>query len=321
MNLFNSMIIIPSISLTSLSTIMMSSILPIWFMMEINNFMFISFLIMFTKQKKMIFIYFLIQVLASFIILYSLIINPTLMNYTNQMIITGALFLKSGIPPFHLWMPLLSKFMTWMSIFMMLTIQKIPPLMLFFLLIIKKEVFMFLMIMTMIVPPLAMFNTNKMKILIVYSSINQTGWIVMLIYLKHQFWTIYMLFYSIMMFLISMMLNFTSISTKFFMYTFKKFNIMFTSMMMNLASMPPFSFFMFKWFSTFTFIWNSNIKMMIILMLFNSLIMTFIYIKMMTWSLFINKFESKLIFNKTPIKLNKSILILMSIMAPMFLIL
>nr|DAC76805.1 TPA_asm: NADH dehydrogenase subunit 2 [Pseudomyrmex janzeni] len=318
MNLFSSLIIMPSMILTAVMTITMTNLLSIWFIMEVTNFMFIVYMMFNMKQKKMVFLYFIVQVMASFIFLFSFIINPVNFILDVQVMIFTALFMKTGIPPFHLWMPLTSKFMPWMMIFFMLTLQKIPQLIMFFLVNMPESVFTLLILMTLIVPPAIMINLKSIKMLITYSSINQTGWIIALIFLKHQSWFIYFMTYTTIMLMITSMLSYTEISNKFFQYMFKKFNFMFTMMMMNLASMPPFSFFMFKWFSTFILIVSSNLKVMIMTMLINSLLMTFIYIKMMMWSLFINKFEHKMILTNfymmNPWKL---MWVLVSIMSPL----
>nr|DAC76779.1 TPA_asm: NADH dehydrogenase subunit 2 [Pseudomyrmex ferrugineus] len=318
MNLFSSLIIMPSMILTAVVTITMTNLLSIWFIMEVTNFMFIVYMMFNMKQKKMVFLYFIVQVMASFIFLFSFIINPVNFILDVQVMIFIALFMKTGIPPFHLWMPLTSKFMPWMMIFFMLTLQKIPQLIMFFLVNMPESVFTLLILMTLIVPPAIMINLKSIKMLITYSSINQTGWIIALIFLKHQSWFIYFMTYTTIMLMITSMLSYTEISNKFFQYMFKKFNFMFTMMMMNLASMPPFSFFMFKWFSTFMLIVSSNLKVMIMTMLINSLLMTFIYIKMMMWSLFINKFEHKMIFtNLYMMNPWKLMWVLVSIMSPL----
>nr|DAC76922.1 TPA_asm: NADH dehydrogenase subunit 2 [Pseudomyrmex concolor] len=295
MNFFSHMIMIPTLILFSVIPMMMSNMILIWFIMEISNFMFISFMITSMKQKKMIFMYFLVQITASFMLMFPLIVNYLSFHIHEQIILFLSLFMKTGVPPLHLWMPVISKFMPWLCIFFMLTTQKLSPMILFFLININKQVINLIIVLTMIVPPLCMINLKSIKMLITYSSINQTGWIVMLIYLKHQFWMLYFILYSTILFMISSIMKLNEMSMKFFSYTIKKFNLMFTAMMMNLASMPPFSFFLFKWFSTFTLIMNSNMKMIIIFMLTNSMMMTYIYIKMMMWSLFMNKFESKMI--------------------------
>nr|DAC76766.1 TPA_asm: NADH dehydrogenase subunit 2 [Pseudomyrmex feralis] len=318
MNLFSSLLIVPSLILSSLAPIMMSNLLSIWFIMEISNFMFISYMMINMKQKKMIFLYFIVQVMASFLLLFSLIINPMNFILEIQMIMFVALFAKTGIPPLHLWMPLISKFMPWMTIFFMLTMQKVSPLIMLYLLNMNKNMFMFMIGMALILPPMMMLNMKSIKMLITYSSINQTGWIVALIFLKHQFWFLYFMMYSSVLLMICSIMSMTKISHKFFQYSLKKFNFMFTMMMMNLSSMPPFSFFFFKWFSTFELILSSNLKMMIIIMLINSLLLTFIYIKIMVWSLFINKFESKLMYNNLLVpKFEKTLFIMLSITTPL----
>nr|DAC76883.1 TPA_asm: NADH dehydrogenase subunit 2 [Pseudomyrmex gracilis] len=320
MNLFANLILLPSLLMSSLMTISLSNVIQIWFIMEINNFMFISYALMTIKEKKIMFTYFIIQVLASLIMLFSMIINPIILMSSHPMLMMS-LFLKVGIPPLHLWMTSLSKFMNWHALTLLLTFQKLPPLIIFYLTEITNILFMMLMIMTMIVPPISMINIKSMKMLITYSSINQTGWIIILIYLKHQMWLMYFMYYSVIVFMINLMLNKTKISLKFFQHKLKKFNLMFTVMMMNLSSMPPFSFFMFKWFSTYIMIMNSNIKMLIIIILINSLLMTFIYIKMISWSLFMKKFKSKLMYNKSNFNYNNYIFIILTLFTPLIMML
>nr|DAC76935.1 TPA_asm: NADH dehydrogenase subunit 2 [Tetraponera aethiops] len=320
MILFQNLCLIPIMTLMSILTLSLSNMIMIWFVMEINNFMFISMMMMDTKEKKMIFLYFITQMMASTLMIISLIINPLMMVSLSQIFMFSSLMIKGGIPPFHFWMPLISMFLEWKTIFFLCTIQKVIPLNMFNLFNLSNLMIITITFMTLVIPSISMMTMKNFKKLIIYSSINQSGWMIILIFLKHPFWLMYMMMYSLMMFLISFFIGTSKLSNTFFQYPMKKFNMVFTLMMMNMASMPPFSFFLFKWSSTFIIILNSNMKFILILMLINSLIMTYVYINMMSWSLFIYQFKSKMKESSTKFKLTKSTLIIIMIILPIFIL-
>lgn len=268
----------------------------------------------------MIFLYFLIQILASFIFIYSMIINPIIIKIHLNILLTSSLIIKLGVPPFHLWIIIIIKSINWMLLFIILTLQKLIPLNVLCISLLNPIIFLIIIIIRIIVPSVIIFNTINIKSLIGYSSINQTGWITILIFIKHPIWIIYIFIYIIIIITISFILSRSKISTIFYQTVFKNFNLILTILMINIAGLPPLTFFIFKWTSAFLIITQSNLIFIIICIMINSLIITFIYIKIISWFLFNDKFERKIKISFIKFKIIKIILIIITTLTPIMLI-
>nr|AWN56325.1 NADH dehydrogenase subunit 2 [Pheidole flavens] len=286
-----------NIILLPVSSLFFSDFILIWLILEISNFLFICAMNFSMNNKKMIFFYFMIQIMASFIMMLSFIFNHVFSssNLILYILIT-ALMLKLSIPPFHLWLPMISKFLPWKMLLILLTLQKIIPFYIMSLIYLPLYLIFFIIIICSILPPYMMLNMTNFKMLLTYSSINQSSWMILLIYMKNILWLKYFLFYS--MISLSLMTTFSLFKIILTSYYFKssfKFNNLLIILMFNLSGLPPFSFFYMKWYSLFTFLKLSNLLILFILMMMSSLIMLYIYVNMMINSFFFNKIQSKLI--------------------------
>nr|YP_009262828.1 NADH dehydrogenase subunit 2 [Wasmannia auropunctata]ANI87499.1 NADH dehydrogenase subunit 2 [Wasmannia auropunctata] len=285
------------ISFTFLSLFIIDPFI-LWFFLEMTNFMFICNMSISMNNKKMIFFYFIIQILASFLIIYSMITNTLIMkNEFIKFSIIVSLMLKLSIPPFHFWSPLIAKFLPWNLLLIMLTIQKIIPFYMLSNFSIYPMMINIIIILSSIIPPFMMFNLINMKMIMTYSSIHQSSWMILLIYMKSIIWIKYFLFYSIITFSLFYTFNKLKMSmTQYYLLPqFHKFKYINLLLILNLASLPPLSFFYMKWFSIYLFIFNSNLLIILIIMMFSSLIMLFIYTNLLINSLFMFKFSSKMI--------------------------
>nr|YP_009905725.1 NADH dehydrogenase subunit 2 [Ochetellus glaber]QGW36341.1 NADH dehydrogenase subunit 2 [Ochetellus glaber] len=313
LNLFIKYFMLMNLMLMSFFSLFINDLMNIWFLMEINNFLFICYLITYMKNKKMIFFYFLIQIIPSMLLILSISIN--FINIMNKNIIIYltymGLLIKLGIPPFHLWMPILSLYLYWDMLFFLLTIQKIIPFYMLSLTYIEKYLMLFILISCSIIPPLVMFNLTNIKKLLTYSSINQTSWLMSLIYFKSILWILYLTFYSLMMMIMFFILSAYKIYYNFLHLNYN-LNMFLLIMTLNMASTPPFMFFIMKWFSIFIMINNSlNLFNIMILMTMSSFIMFFLYINMMYLNMYINLIKSKLFYIKSSMKYFKLYQILM----------
>lgn len=235
--------------------------------------------------------------------MYSIIFNNIIFkNNFIIFILIIALLMKLSIPPLHLWLPLVAKFMPWKILLILLTLQKIIPFYIISLINLPLYLLYVIIIICSILPPYIILNIINFKLLISYSSINQSRWIILLIYLKNIIWFKYFIFYSIISFrLFSIMhLSKISISFNYFKSNFK-FNLLFIILIFNISGLPPFSFFYIKWFSIFIFLKSSNILIIFILIIIRSLIILYIYVNIIINSFFFNKIKSKLIKINFPI--------------------
>nr|QBG38562.1 NADH dehydrogenase subunit 2 [Acropyga butteli] len=298
-NLFHKFILMNLINF-SIIPLFFQDLIMIWFFMEINNFLFINYLCLKLNNKKLIFLYYLIQIIASLMMIFPLILNNFFMNNMNLMMMINfysSMMLKLGIPPFHLWMPIMSMYMNWNIIFIFLSIQKIIPFYILSMINAKNLIFYYLIISSMFISTYKMINLLNLKILLTYSSINQTGWMLLLIFLKNMFWLLYMIIYSLILFILSYFFSLMKFSLSFLINnSFSlNFNLMCLFMIMNLASIPPLSFFMMKWMNMFVSIFNLNLHLIFILMIMNSLILIYIYMNFMIMILFFYSIKSKFV--------------------------
>nr|QYK92310.1 NADH dehydrogenase subunit 2 [Tetramorium tsushimae] len=322
-NIFSKYFISINLIMLSLLSMFFTDLMMLWFFMEIINFLFICLLNLSMNKKKLVFFYFLIQMLPSFLIIFSITLNNIIFmyNFTNLFIMTS-IIMKLSIPPFHYWLPLMSISMPWYSLFLLLSTQKITPFYFLSLMDLNTKFLYIILIMCAYIPPLMMMKSNNLKILMSYSSINQSSWMILLIYMKNMIWFSYFIMYSLilsMMFMIMYMNKIYKSITYFFTPNLNMINILY---ILNIASMPPFSFFIMKWYSIFLTIMNSNMYIIMILMIISSLIMLYLYTLMLMKSMFFFSMNSKIIkFKFNNLMLNKIItMFLFNLLMSLFMI-
>jgi len=142
--------------------------------------------------------YFLAQTIAS-IILISTACFETLFEFnfylTNfRIIIFISLAIKAGLAPFHLWFPQVVKSVSWFKRAIILTWQKIAP----FVLIASfsnKIILYALIIIATLIGALGGLNQIDNKLLLTYSSIAHSAWLLTINYMSVIFWAVYFFLY------------------------------------------------------------------------------------------------------------------------------
>nr|QNH82854.1 NADH dehydrogenase subunit 2 [Suhpalacsa sp. XXL-2020] len=235
-----------------------NSWLGAWMGLEINLLAFIPLL---TNLKNLTSTesslkYFIIQALASTTLLFTVLISSF---HTNQMIdynpylsiiLNSSLLMKMGAAPFHSWFPEVIEGLSWMISFVLMTWQKIAPMMLLSYCIHYKFI-MFSIIASILIGSIGGFNQTNLRSLMAYSSINHLGWMLSSIFISMSHWLIYFTFYTI----ISL-----SIVSLFYHMNIFYFNQIFCTMSNNplmkfflfcnflsLGGLPPFTGFLPKW--------------------------------------------------------------------------
>nr|YP_010034062.1 NADH dehydrogenase subunit 2 [Colobopsis nipponica]QOW83441.1 NADH dehydrogenase subunit 2 [Colobopsis nipponica] len=296
-NLFLKIFLILNLTLFSIYSLFINDLMMMWFFMEINNFMYICLLCLKIFNKKMIFLYFLIQTSSSLIMIFTIMLNFYFFEFLYfKLILMTALSMKLGIPPFHMWMPLISKFMNWDSLLILLSIQKLTPLYMISTLEIPYFIMFLLIMMASYLSTFKMMNLLNFKLIITFSSINQTSWMLLLMLFKNLFWLFYFILYSSILSMIHITFLYLKFSSNF-MINISNYNIqlMMISLFFNLSGLPPFSFFFMKWMSMYMFLFNSNHFLIFILMLLNSFILIYIYLNISLHLMFFFSITSKLI--------------------------
>nr|YP_009186134.1 NADH dehydrogenase subunit 2 [Culex tritaeniorhynchus]ALO71468.1 NADH dehydrogenase subunit 2 [Culex tritaeniorhynchus] len=243
----------------SLITISANSWLGAWMGLEINL---LSFIPLMNEGKKNLMTsesslkYFLTQAFASSILLFAIILMMMSfnLNWMNnnfyELLILSTLLLKNGAAPFHFWFPGVMEGLSWINGLILMTWQKIAPLMLISYNI-NYNFFLVAIILSMIIGALGGLNQTSLRKLMAFSSINHLGWMLMAMMNNELLWLTYFIFYFFLSMSIVLLFN----NLKLF-----HFNQIFNFSMMNpvikfflflnllsLGGLPPFLGFLPKW--------------------------------------------------------------------------
>nr|AUR39864.1 NADH dehydrogenase subunit 2 [Agonita chinensis] len=278
---FNFVVMGTLISISSFSWFSM------WMGMEINLISFIPIMKdNNSKSSESMSKYFIIQALASSILLLSIIMmNFSLMNWnmiTPQSIMFFSLITKLGMAPTHFWLVEVVEGLNWWNCFWMLTWQKIAPFV--FLMFLNKNllIFYFSIIISTFISTIQGLGQISMRKIMTYSSINHMAW--MMCSLMNNFiWCIYIFLYLITNFNLIMMFN------KFKIFYINQIYNMNMNLMLklfillnflSLSGLPPFIGFLPKWLTIMWMIENNFIFMPLLITTL-TLISIFFYIRIM----------------------------------------
>nr|YP_009660925.1 NADH dehydrogenase subunit 2 [Eristalinus fuscicornis]YP_009660938.1 NADH dehydrogenase subunit 2 [Eristalinus barclayi]QCT09689.1 NADH dehydrogenase subunit 2 [Eristalinus fuscicornis]QCT09702.1 NADH dehydrogenase subunit 2 [Eristalinus barclayi] len=293
--------------MSTMITISANSWLGAWMGLEINLLSFIPLMndnnLMSNESSLK---YFLTQALASSILLFSTILfmyknNFMYYNKNNaiNMMILSSLLMKSGTAPFHFWFPNVMEGMSWINALILMTWQKIGPLMLISYLIIKPMLFVSI-ILSVIVGSLGGLNQTSLRKLMTFSSINHLGWMLMSMYSNESLWITYFLFYSFMTFNMIFLFNMFKlyhINQLFSLFlTNKIFKFSLFLNLLSLGGLPPFMGFIPKWL-TIQYLTFNNQLFMLTVMILMTLITLFFYLRLCYTAFMLNHYENNWNFN------------------------
>nr|QXG19360.1 NADH dehydrogenase subunit 2 [Drosophila miranda] len=289
-------------------TVTSNSWLGAWMGLEINLLSFIPLLsdnnnLTSTEASLK---YFLTQALASTVLLFSSIIlmlknnmNIEINESFTSMIIMSTLLLKMGAAPFHFWFPNMMEGLTWMNALMLMTWQKIAPLMLISYLDIKN-LLLISVILSVIVGAIGGLNQTSLRKLMAFSSINHLGWMLMSLMISESMWLIYFTFYSFLSFILTFMFNIFKLFhlNQLFSWFMNSKVLKFTLFMnfLSLGGLPPFLGFLPKWLviQELTF---CNQYFTLTIMMMSTLITLFFYLRICYSAFMLNYYENNWTIN------------------------
>lgn len=280
-----------TIILGTLITISSNSWLGVWIGLEINLLSFIPLIIdtnnLISTEASLK--YFLTQAFASSLLLFSIILFILVNNIIYQlnfssyssMMIFIALLIKSGIAPFHFWFPNVIEGISWNIRLILITWQKIAPIIILSYFIIFK-LFFVIIILSAIVGALGGLNQTSLRKLLAFSSINHLGWILAAILFNEYLWLFYFLIYSFISLSLVYLFNFFKIFylNQIFRVYSHSYLIKFTLIVsfLSLGGLPPFLGFLPKWIVIQSLV-DIGQSSLIIVILISSLVTIYFYIR------------------------------------------
>nr|AOY40020.1 NADH dehydrogenase subunit 2 [Scolytinae sp. BMNH 1040327] len=296
---------------STLISISASSWLIAWLGLEINLLSFIPLMKKMNKFTSEAMIkYFIVQALASMVLIMSMMLSmsntemPTYSPYSLMM--SSSLLLKMGAAPLHYWFPEVMSGLEWPVALLLSTWQKITPSVLLSLSHPETILITLTAIMSIMIGSLQSMGQTCMRKLMAYSSINNIGWMIPLIFMNTNTWMLYLIIYST----ISASIILTLKKTKIFylsqmnklMHSNKAMKIFFSMSFLSLSGLPPFLGFMPKWMTIQTMILEKMTTTVMVMVIF-TLLMVFVYTRIIMTSLAISSTESLKINNNHMSKL------------------
>nr|ASY98561.1 NADH dehydrogenase subunit 2 [Metallyticus sp. JZ-2017] len=263
-----------------------------WMGLEINLFSFIPLLVnnsnMISTESSLK--YFLIQSISSSTLLFLILIKSNIqemikfnMNMWNNLIITP-LLMKVAASPFHWWLPSVMEGLSWMNCFILLSLQKIAPVMLISYMIINNSYTQFIILTSAIMGSIGGFNQTSLRKILAFSSINHISWMLITMIMGSNFWMFYFIIYTLnIVTIISMFqkINSTYISQIFNTINFsKEMKVLILMSLLSLGGLPPFLGFFPKWI-TIQLMSQNFLPITMTTMIMCSLLTLFYYMRMM----------------------------------------
>nr|QNP09896.1 NADH dehydrogenase subunit 2 [Ochthebius sp. IBE<ESP> RA617] len=310
------MMFLISLTIGTMITISSYSWLGMWMGMEINL---LSIIPLFTNSKNMLnneaaMKYFITQALASTMMLFSIILLSTNMfnNWENlNLIFNSSMLTKMGAAPFHFWFPEVMEGLNWMNCLLLLTWQKIAPM----ILIMYNNMTMFfslIIMISMFISGIMGINQISLRKILAYSSINHIGWMLSSLMFIESIWIIYMITYTFISMNMIFMFNKLNIFYMKQMFMMMNKNLLmkmfFILNFFSLGGLPPFLGFMPKWL-TLQILTENKLFMMSMIMVIMTLMTLYFYTRIMISTLMINMNELNYNFN---FKINSWNLMLMN---------
>nr|UFR82851.1 NADH dehydrogenase subunit 2 [Goliathus goliatus]UFR82890.1 NADH dehydrogenase subunit 2 [Mecynorhina torquata ugandensis] len=244
--------------------------------------------------------YFITQTLASTIFLFSVILsslyfsfNLNTSNYIT-LIMNTSLLTKMGAAPFHFWFPEVMEGLNWLNSTIMLTWQKIAPMILI-MYSNKNSLYLIIIItISMLISGIMGINQTSLRKILAYSSINHIGWMLSAILISSSIWSYYFIIYCFITINITLMFKILNIFYMNQLYISLNSNpiIKFFFMLnfFSLGGLPPFLGFLPKWLLINSLI-LSNLYFLTFMMTILTLITLYFYIRIMFSALLMNKIE------------------------------
>nr|YP_010580840.1 NADH dehydrogenase subunit 2 [Bruchidius siliquastri]UZT27025.1 NADH dehydrogenase subunit 2 [Bruchidius siliquastri] len=305
---FYKILFINTLILGTLITISSYSWFSMWLGLEINL---LSILPLMAGPKNLYpseaaMKYFITQALASLILLFTIIITMNFKEFLPQnssnllmMILNSSLFLKMGAAPFHAWFPEVMEGLNWGNCLIMLTWQKIAPMVILMYNLNMTFFISWIIIISSLIGGILGLNQISLRKIMAYSSINHIAWMLASMMNIKMIWFLYFIIYFIInanLIMIFWYFNIYFTNQLFMIFNSNKlFSFFFSMNFLSLGGLPPFLGFLPKWLTVHSLVSNKFYALSLILIV-STLITLYFYVRLTFSAFMITKMESTLKF-------------------------
>uniref|UniRef100_UPI0030E46585 NADH dehydrogenase subunit 2 n=1 Tax=Echinolaelaps fukienensis TaxID=2902762 RepID=UPI0030E46585 len=266
----------------------------LWFSFELNL---LSFMYIMWEGKGFCSVnsmmkYFIIQSFSSIIFLVVLMLSEaTQMLNLMLNIVSIIMMMKIGLFPFSFWLPDVVEGLSWESMIIFLTGQKIIPM--YVIMMMDFYYSNIVITMTMLFGLFMMYNQISLRKFLIYSSLIHSGWLLVAVKMHFMYFMFYLMIYFIMLLMLVNMENLDSMLQFKYLSQTKISTIFFT--FMNLSGLPPFLGFFSKIFIMVNM--NNNNIIIIIILIMGSMISSYIYMNYVMMIFYNKSFYKNYLYN------------------------
>nr|YP_010626528.1 NADH dehydrogenase subunit 2 [Anurida maritima]WBK17668.1 NADH dehydrogenase subunit 2 [Anurida maritima] len=326
------LIFLPTLILGTILTLSSSSWFAAWMGLEINLMSIAPILInkMTYPSVEASIKYFMVQAIASTILILFVTLSastqPFSLSPVTELVFSLMLLLKAGAAPLHFWFPQVIACSAWPQCILVLTWQKIAPLVM--LCFLNNSIIYLAIFTSAVIGALGGINQTNIKLILVYSSMIHSSWMMSLIMTHEMAWLMYFVTYAMLTLSVSyLFIQMNSLTLNSFyamkMPWFKKIILLVN--MLSIAGMPPFLGFVAKAMALTVLLKSSFTITLITVMVAASFLAFYFYMRVMYTILFASPisphfFNLQITLSTSILMFFPSVSILGSFMIPMLLL-
>nr|AUR43929.1 NADH dehydrogenase subunit 2 [Palaemon modestus] len=236
-----------------------------------------------TFSSEAAFKYFLIQALGSATLLAS-VTTMLVFTSTPKILIFCSLMLKMAAAPLHFWLPTIMQGMSWSNCIILMTFQKIAPLVLTSYILCDQISLMLIAvsILSALMGGLGGLNQTLLRKLMAFSSINHMAWMLAAMSSSTNLWVHYIFTYTVISLSLIMPLSYNQIFhiKQLANFSSSQFNKMLVFLsLFSLGGLPPFLGFLPK-MMVITSLINQQFFVWSVILTMTALISLFYYVRL-----------------------------------------
>ena len=257
-----------------------------WLGLELNTLGFIPFILKDNSKglRESRVKYFLTQAFASSILLLGILsASNSLGSWAERinLFVLLALFVKLGVAPFHGWVPRIAEPLHWWVLFILLTVQKVNPLIIF---LSQTWILKFIFIgvcFSVLVGGIGGICEVRLRKILVFSSISHMGWVLATLFLSTRLIVLYFVSYSLLLAAVVAVICKLNLQHLVQMSS-RNLSVgwgaaVFTNLL-SLGGLPPFFGFLPKWM-VLEMLVLEGLYLLVIFIIFSSLLVLYYYLR------------------------------------------
>nr|AXI98649.1 NADH dehydrogenase subunit 2 [Pseudoniphargus multidens] len=224
--------------------------------------------------------YFLIQAISSVYLLFFFLFMKTFLIITIML----ALMLKMAAAPFHQWLPSMADGLSWPSLFILLIMQKVNPLILLSFLMKPSELVFMLQVFIVssaLIGSVGGLTHSSLRKILAFSSISHMSWLLASFLISNWAWFNYFFIYSLILMSLILSLHSTETFTVNDLLLKNKtyISLLISISIMSIGGLPPFSGFVPKFIVIQSLLYD-NFFFILFFLLLGTFISLFFYARM-----------------------------------------